>query len=65
VNPELLHGVIDVMEDSGRVAAAWYSWGRGPERKTTEPGEIRQQLTSARDVHRTWPAAASGKRERR
>ena len=52
VNPDLLHGVIDVLEDSGRFAAAWYSWGRGDERPTSDPGEIRRQLTSARDLHR-------------
>ena len=52
VNPELLHGVIDVLEESGRFAGAWYSWGRGPERQTSDPREIRQQLASARDLHR-------------
>jgi hypothetical protein len=52
VNPDLLHGVVDVMEDSGRFAAAWYSWGRGPERRTADPKEIRQQLDSARARHR-------------
>jgi hypothetical protein len=62
VNPDLLHGVIDVMEHSGRFAAAWYSWGRGPERKTGDPEEIRQQLASARDLHRAKTAAALGKR---
>jgi hypothetical protein len=67
VNPDLLHGVIDVLEDSGRFAAAWYSWGRGPERRTGETGETgsswpppgtctaprsRQQLASDRDLPR-------------
>ena len=52
VNPDLLHGVIDVLEESGRFAAAWYSWGRGPEQRTGEAGEIRQQLVSARNRHR-------------
>ena len=57
VDPELLHGVIDVMEDSGRFAGAWYSWGRGDERKTGDPTELRQQLASARDLHRARIAA--------
>jgi len=57
VDPELLHGVIDVMEASGRFAGAWYSWGRGPERRTGDLGEIRRQLISARGLHR---AAAAG-----
>jgi hypothetical protein len=62
VNPELLHGVIDVLEDSGRFAAAWYSWGRGPERQTSDSREIRQQLASSRDLHRSGrgPTRASG-----
>ena len=51
VNPELLHGVIDVTETSGRFAAAWWSWGRGPEQHTADLAVIRTQLTSARDLH--------------
>jgi hypothetical protein len=50
VNAELLHGVFDVGETNGRWAGAWYSWGRGDERYTAEPGELRAQLTSARDI---------------
>ncbi len=68
VDPQLLHGVIDVLEGSARFAATWYSWGRGSERQTGELGEIRQQLASARDLHRAGTAAAlraSGKRRRR
>jgi hypothetical protein len=64
VSQELLHGVIDVMEDSGRLAAAWYSWGCGDERRTSDPGEIRQQLASARDLHRAETIAALWKRQR-
>jgi hypothetical protein len=64
VNPQLLHGVIDVTEGSGRFAGAWYSWGRGDETRTSDPGEIRRQLTSARDLYhaetRRTPAAHSG-----
>jgi hypothetical protein len=62
VNPELLHGVIDVMEVSGRFAEAWYSWGRGDERRTSVLSEIRQQLTSARDLHRGQTVAPRRRR---
>jgi hypothetical protein len=62
VDPELLHGVIDVMEESGRFAGAWYSWGRDPERQTGDPREIRQQLASARDLHRAQTAAGDAHR---
>lgn len=63
VDPGLLHGVIDVMEDSGRFAGAWYSWGRGDERRTGDPAELRQQLTSARDLHRARTSAAGAPRQ--
>ena len=49
---QLLHGCIDVQETSGRFAAAWLQWGAGDERKTTDPGQVRTQLTSCRDLHR-------------
>ena len=62
VDPELLHGVVDVMEESGRFAGAWYSWGRGPERRAGDPGEIRQQLASARDLHRGRTVAGDAHR---
>jgi len=65
VDPQLLHGVIDVMEASGRFAEAWYSWGRGDERRTGDPAELRQQLRSARDLHRARPAATAARRKQR
>ncbi len=56
VNGELLHGCIDVFEESGKFAEAWLQWGRGPERKTADPAEVRAAITSARDLHRARTA---------
>jgi hypothetical protein len=60
-NPDLLHGCIDAGEDTGRFAAAYLMWGRGPdERRLTDPKEVRQNLASCRDLHRAETAAGPG-----
>jgi hypothetical protein len=62
VNRELLHGCIDVFEESGKFAEAWLQWGRGHERKTADPAEVRAAITSARDLHRVEAAARRPRR---
>jgi hypothetical protein len=52
VDRQLLHGCIDVYEESGKFAEAWLQWGRGDERRTGDAAEVRIQLSSARDLHR-------------
>lgn len=57
-DPQLLHGCIDVSEVTGRFAAAYLQWGRGDERRLTDPREVRQNLASCRDLHHAEIAAA-------
>ena len=61
VDGRLLHGCIDVYEESGKFAEAWLQWGRGDERRVTGAAEVRAQLISARDLHR-GPSRRHGQR---
>lgn len=51
VDPDGLHGVIDVFEDSGRYADAWLSWGRGNETRygagQAAMAKVRAQIKNA------------------
>lgn len=49
VDDQLLHGCLDVYEESGRFAEAWLQWGRGDERRVTAAAQVRAQLIVARD----------------
>ncbi len=63
-DPDLLHGCIDASEVTGRFAAAYLTWGRGPdERRLTDRNEVRQNLTSCGNLHRAeTPTARESQR---
>jgi hypothetical protein len=60
-DPDLLYGCIDASEVTGRFAAAYLTWGRGPdERRLTDRKEVRQNLASCRNLHRADSAGSQG-----